>query len=137
MTATLEEEVRAKRNLEIAAFVMPKPSMGQCVTWYSSGTRTSLGENAFVLSVGRRNLVISRASGVAMESVRHIDDPKLQLSDEQRLSGAWDFTERDKQQDKFTEMAASLVKQVASLVERVTALEEFFNESSKPKKDKA
>lgn len=126
MSATLEDEVRSSRNQEIAAFVMPRPDRGQAVTWYASGTRDGVGEVAFVLEVGRRNLVVARASGLAMESVRHIDDPKLKLSVEQRESGAWDFTERDKQLDSQRE-------QLADLTARLTALEAFLNEPAKKK----
>ncbi len=137
MTATLEAPVvetisseqadKDKRNKEIAEFVMPRPNLGQAVTWFPSGTRTN-GEMAYVLTIGRRNLVVQRASGIAMDSVRHVDDPKLSLSVEQRASGAWDFTERDKQLDK-------LQATVELLQARVVTLEEFINEPAK-KKDK-
>jgi hypothetical protein len=131
VTATLiEEEIRQKHNEQIAEFVMPKPCRGQAVTWYASGTRSGVGEMAFVLEVGRRNIIVNLASGVNMETVRHIDDPKLQLSAEQRESGAWDFTEDSKIQ-------LANVKRIDTLEAKVAALEELFREPSKKKADKS
>ena len=127
MTATLEEEVRDKRNVEIAEFVMPKPCRGQAVTFYSSGTKDSVGETAFVRDVGRRNLVLHLSSGNCVDTVRHIDDPKLSLSVEQRASGAWDFTDKDK-----SDIARD--KKLAALEARLATLEELLNEPAKVKK---
>lgn len=127
MTATLvEEEVRQKHDQLIAEFVMPKPCRGQAVTWYSSGTRSGTGEMAWVLDIGRRNIIVNLASGVNMETVRHIDDPKLQLSADQRESGAWDFTEDSKVQ-------LANVKRIDALEAKVALLEEFLNEKPAPK----
>ncbi len=127
MTATLEEEVRQQTRDAVQAFEMPRPCPGQTVTWYPSGTRDGRGENANVLNSGKRNIVVMRASGQAMESVRHVDDPKLKLSSEQRESGAWDFTERDKQLDKMQ-------KDFTALQLRVATLEELLNEPAKKAK---
>ena len=124
MTATLEEEIRDKTRQEIQDFVMPRPCPGQTVTWFPSGARDGKGENANVLNSGKRNIIIMRASGLAMESVRHVDDPKLKLSAEQRASGAWDFTERDKQLD-------TIQAKFATLEARIATLEEFINEPAK------
>jgi hypothetical protein len=127
--ATIEDEVRKIKQDEIEAFTMPKPCLGQSVTWFHSGTRTGLGEIAWVLKAGHRNIVLQRASGLAVETVRHVADPKLQLSVEQRESGAWDFTDQDKK-------SLANEKLLAELVERVKTLEEFINEPVKKKADK-
>lgn len=122
MTATLEEP----RVDPVAAYEMPRPVLGQGVTWYSMGTRSGAGEMAFVIHVGKRNIVLSRASGLAVESVRHIDDPKLQMNSEQRANGAWDFTDRDKQIDR-------LLADATALAERVKTLEELLDSPKKGK----
>jgi hypothetical protein len=125
--STVEEDIRQQNRDAIEAFVMPKPEIGQGVTWYSSGTRSGPGEMAFVLEVGRRNIVLQRASGTAEASVRHVDDPKLQLNEEQRATGAWDFTKRDKQLDR-------LLVEMTDLKERVKTLEDLLNEPAKKSK---
>jgi hypothetical protein len=126
VTTTLEQEVSEKRNEEVAAFVMTKPCRGQCVTWYSAGTRDCTGEMAFILEIGKRNVVLQRASGLAMESVRHIDDPKLKLSVDQRESGAWDFTDRDKQLDKLQATVNDLHSRFTTLETRLATLEDLI-----------
>src|SRR5688572_8889207 len=111
--ATIEEEVRQLKRAEIDAFEMPRPCMGQCVAWYPSGTRLN-SEIAFITRVSKKNVELQRASGTYMTAVRHIDDPKLQLNEDQRESGAWDFTEQDKKQlvnEKRIETLAELVTQ--------------------------
>jgi hypothetical protein len=124
--ALLEDEVRQQQNELVKAFTMPKACRGQAVTWYPSGAKSSAAETAFVLEVGKRNVVLQRASGLAIASVRHIDDPKLQLSAEQRESGAWDFTDEAKQM-------LELQKIVKETAEKVRLLEEMFNEPKEKK----
>lgn len=126
---TIEEEVAEIKRAEIAAFEMPKPCLGQCVAWFPDANKSVAGEIAFVLRVSKRNIEIRRSSGTCETAVRHIDDPKLQLSVDQRASGGWDFTEHDKKQAADTAL-------LADLAARVTVLEQFLNEPAKPKKDK-
>lgn len=133
MTATLEAEVKQKLNEDISNFTMPRPSRGQCIAWYPNGTRGD-SETAFVLSVGKRNIVLRTATGIPMETVRHIDDPKLQLNAEQRASGAWDFTEHDKKMNEMTASLAGLKATVETLTARVVELEAFINEPAKKNK---
>src|SRR5690348_9004381 len=78
---TVEQEVRQQVQQNIDAFVMPKPMRGQSVLFYRNGTKGGQPEVGFVLKVGTRNLMVNLASGLAQESVRHIDDPRLQLND--------------------------------------------------------
>lgn len=122
-TALVEEELRQLKREECDAFVMPRPAVGQAVVWYPSGTKESLPETAFVLRVGTKNCVIQRASGMAMESVRHINDPKLALNAFQRETGAWDFTEYDKQIQEKLGSGDSLAARVKDLEARVAQLE--------------
>lgn len=122
--ATIEQEVKDAAREAAMKFVMPKPARGQAIVWYPHGVKDCNSEVAFVLQVGTRNIILSRASGVCEESVRHIDDPKLQFSAEQRESGAWDFTDHDKTQISHSQ-------QIADLLARVTELETLFNEPKK------
>lgn len=123
-TQTLEAEVADIRRAEIAAYTMPKPAIGQPVMWFPSGTRQTRGEVVFVIRAGNRNIVVQRAGGICEEGVRHIDDPKLQLSEEQRIGGAWDFT------DDAKNIVAYATK-LADLEARVKYLEELFDKPSK------
>lgn len=141
MIATLEnhptleapEKIEATEPVDpIHSFVMPRPEIGQCITWFPSGERKG-GETSFVLNVGRRNIVLRTATGTPMETVRHIDDPKLKLNADQRMSGAWDFTDESKQAIANNKRLGDLESLCASLVERVTLLEGFFNEPKKKK----
>lgn len=117
MTATLEQEVKDAAREAAMKFVMPRPARGQAIVWYPHGVKDGNSEVAFVLSIGTRNIIISRASGVCEEGVRHIDDPKLSFSADQRESGAWDFTDHD--------------KDLAQLKLDVAELKALFNEPKK------
>ena len=115
---TLEEELHQRQQNEIAQFVMPRPCVGQSVTYYPHANPAS-HELAFVLKVEHRCVWVQRASGIAVQTVRHMADPKLQLNEHQRLSGAWDFTERDRQLDAL----ADYETRMRELTQRVTAVE--------------
>ena len=112
---TIEDEARQMLQEEIDAFVMPRPVCGQSVLWFPTGERaaTIKPEVGFILRVGTRNIIVRLASGNAMESVRHISDPKLQLSSEQRENGAWDFTEESKLILDLTKRLAAVEKKLA------------------------
>lgn len=118
-TATLEEEIRQLKQDEIAAYKMPRPSIGQSVLWYPSGTKETTAETTFVLEAKARTIVIQRASGVCEASVRHLDDPKLQLSIEQRAAGAWDFTDYDKRNVAQSKTLETLEARVAALEKKL------------------
>jgi hypothetical protein len=111
----IEEEIRDKVQESVDAFAMPKPMRGQSVLFYRNGQKTGEAEVGFVLKVAKRNIVINLASGLAYDSVRHVDDPKLQVSVEQRSGGAWDYT------DDWKEIQA-LRKDVTALTAQVTEL---------------
>ena len=125
-TDTIEEEVRQIKQAEIAAFTMPKPCLGECVTWYPDANKQLPGEIAFVLRVGHRNIVLQVASGTVRETVYHIDDPKLQISADIRESGAWGFTESHKK-------ALANEKRLEDALARLAALEELVGGGT-PKK---
>jgi hypothetical protein len=134
---TIEEEVRNKLNEEIAEFAMPKPCLGQSVKWYGDGTKNNKGEIAFVREVGKRNLVLGLSSGIRVDRVRHVDDPKLSLSADQRATGAWDFTDEAKQYEANLKRLDGMEATVKAMQDRIATLEEFLNEPAKKKADKS
>jgi hypothetical protein len=111
-----EEQLRMKAQEQIDSFKMPVPPRGQSILWYPSGLKSSKAEIGFVLRVGARNIVINLASGLARESVRHVDDPKLQTSVEQREGGAWDFTDDWKEIQALRKDVTELKKLVQDLM---------------------
>ena len=91
---------------EIQSFQMPEVEVGTPVTFYSNGLKEGTEPRiGFILRISRsgRNVVIRTAEGGHYESVRHIDDPKLQLNSDHRENGGWDFTEFHKQECKERE----------------------------------
>jgi len=104
-------------------FEMPEVAIGTPVTFYAngmeSGTEPRIG---FVVRLSRsgRNLVLRAAGGGYYESVRHINDPKLQINSDHRENGAWDFTEYHK----------SLETSRKALAKRLNRIEEVMNISS-------
>lgn len=114
---------------EIAEFEMPKAAVGSPVLWYRTGRKNCDPMIAYMLHCGGRTCQLFLADGRRQDSVRHADDPKLNLSVEQRESGAWDFTYSEK----------DLVRYKQEMEERVRALEEEVQrlKSSSPKSFKS
>jgi hypothetical protein len=85
-------------------FSMPFATPGMPILWYRRGTfdRTSV-EVAYMIHAGSRTAVILSSTGRRLDAVRHISDPKLQLSEEQRENGAWDFTDEYKRAREIEE----------------------------------
>ena len=91
---------------EIQTFKMPEVEVGTPVTFYANGLKEGTEPRiGFILRISRsgRNVVIRTAEGGHYESVRHIDDPKLQLNSDHRENGGWDFAEFHKQELKERE----------------------------------
>lgn len=99
----------------IDSFVMPKPVIGQTVLWYPNADKNGDPEVTIVRKRGHRTIVVGTALGVNREAVRHVDDPKLRQSLSQRESGAWDFTERDKQYGDIVNRISTLEAKYAEL----------------------
>jgi hypothetical protein len=79
---------------EIENFKMPPVRVGQPVVWHRYGEVDGRQPTvAFVLKINARNIDLKLTSGNAIGAVRHVADPKLQLSEEHRANGAWDYTE--------------------------------------------
>lgn len=80
---------------EIHNFVMPKTRQGMEVTYFLPGTLDkATAIIAFVLQVAKsqRTIAVFVPGSGPIDGVRHITDPKLKLSAEQRESGAWDYS---------------------------------------------
>lgn len=109
-----------KVRKQIAEFSMPQATTGTLVMWYRSARRSgSDAIVAYILHCGARTAQLFLASGRRVDAVRHIDDPKLGLNQDQREQGAWDFTPESK---KFAADKMELEKRVASLEKAVEAL---------------
>lgn len=117
-TATIPE-VKDELLDKVNAFVMPKAMPGQTVNWYRHGTAAEKVEIAVVMAGGNfRGLALKTlGTGQLRQPVRHVSDPKLQLSADQREHGAWDFTDHDKQQQA---RLARLETELAELKRLVT-----------------
>lgn len=101
---------------EISQYQMPHVDIGTPVVWYAKGERRgSEAEVGFVMHCGGRNVVLYTARGRRVDAVRHVDDPKLRLSMEQREMGAWDFTPESKRILALEQAVEDLSKQVHSL----------------------
>jgi hypothetical protein len=84
---------------EIDAFKAPDVLVGQDVVFYPmahvNSRRPSLGK---VIWIGQNQRIVNiletdqHGKTLVREAVRHIDDPKLKLNEDQRENGAWDFT---------------------------------------------
>lgn len=88
----MQVEERVIPNID--EFVMPPLKTGAIVSWYKDGVRLSRKPvTAVVCSVGTRTVSIHVLGVGRMDAVRHIEDPKLMLNPDQRESGAWDYSE--------------------------------------------
>lgn len=80
--------------LELSSYKMPAVKAGMIVRWFPSGTRTARNPDiAQVKKVSERSVVLVLSYGQQIDTVRHVDDPKLTLNADQRETGAWDYTE--------------------------------------------
>lgn len=92
-TATLPTQA------EIDSFQAPDVLVGQDVVYYPmahvNSRRPSLGK---VIWIGQNRRIVNilevdqHGKTLVREAVRYIKDPKLQLNEDQREAGAWDFT---------------------------------------------
>lgn len=80
-------------EVEVKPFLMPRPQRGSSLIFYVHGSKGDSPEIGFVTKIGAKAIVLQLASGLVMEGVRHVDDPRLQDGISQRENGAWDFTE--------------------------------------------
>jgi len=117
---TVKEQAEADLRTRAEAYVMPKPQKGSAVLWYPHASKTDSPEVGFVWKAGHRNIVVQLIAGTVKETVRHIDDPKLQMGTSQRENGAWDFTDKDKADIKRDEKLAALEAKFTELEDLVS-----------------
>jgi hypothetical protein len=137
MNATADDGVVSQDVQDrINKFVMPKARPGQSVLWYKHGLRMSgpngTPELAFVLKVGGKNVRLQTADGMVYHAVPHIDDPRLQLNEFQRMNGAWEYTE---EHAFFVEMSETINSRMAAMEKRLLDLRREV-EALQPKKMK-
>lgn len=105
------------------SFKMPEVKQGTPIRFYPASTldpgMTTLG---FVKGISRSGRTINvYVPGIGnYEQVRHITDPKLRMSPEQRENGAWDFTPYHQHMQQF----------LTEISERVVKLEEMIGDES-------
>lgn len=112
---------REELRREIAEYQMPKAPVGSPVLWYRTGRANCDPMIAYMLHCGGRTCQLFLADGRRQDSVRHIDDPKLNLSVEQRESGSWDFTHGEKDLAAYKQTMEERVKALESKVEQLEA----------------
>lgn len=84
---------------QIDSFQAPEVLIGQPVAYYPLAITNSRAPSmGTVVWVGQNNRIIrivevdQHGRTLVREAVRHINDPKLKLNEDQREAGAWDFT---------------------------------------------
>ncbi len=116
MSTTLEVEQSAIEN-----FQMPYVKVGQPVLWFPGGLRTGKDPHvAFVLKASQRNMSLKTIGGMRYDAVRHIDDPKLKMNEDQRENGAWDYTDEFKDQKARWDL---IEEQLAAMESRIKVTE--------------
>lgn len=86
---------------EIDSFQAPTVLFGRLVAFFPNAIRNSRKPSLGWVTASNGRItnifeVTQHGGTLLREGVRHIDDPKLKLNEDQRASGAWDFTEDDK-----------------------------------------
>lgn len=122
---------------QVEQFRMRKPAVGQQVVWYPHADVNELPQIAFALEVGARALVL-QVAGTAIDGVRHLTDPKLKMNDHQRLNGAWDFPESEKDMamlkhrtEQFEAKVGELLVKIDGLTTKIAELEDLITSGKK------
>lgn len=108
---------------EVQSFKMPPISLGMNVAYFRGAQREASHMIATVVKVSNsgRAVVLRTAAGQPVESVRHVDDPKLKFSEDAAQNGSWDYTPEYKDnQARF----ARLQEQIESLRAEVKLLQD-------------
>ncbi len=82
-------------------FVMPDIELGSPVMFHHAHDTTN-PQLGFVVRIGRtgKNVVIRTSDRHVHESVKHVDDPRLDWNIDHRESGSWDYTPEWKRLEK-------------------------------------
>lgn len=107
----------------MTSYKMPAITAGTIVRYFPSGTRTARRPDiAQVKTVSERSVVLVLTWGQQIDTVRHVDDPKLTLNADQRENGAWDYTDEHYQRAAWEQ----------SVEKRLSELESGIPEKTKP-----
>lgn len=106
---------------EIQEYVMPRAATGSPVLWYRTGRKNCEPMVAYMLHCGGRTVQLFLTSGRRQDAVRHIDDPKLSLSVDQRESGAWDFTQETKDYAEFRKSLEDRLERIEKQIQDLSA----------------
>lgn len=104
----------------VADYTMPEVRRGKVVEYFKFGSLNPVPETATVETVVADQISVRTRHGIFYDSVRHKDDPRLELNPEWKKAGTWDFSPEDKLQRGET---AALKARVAQLESRIKALE--------------
>lgn len=99
-------EALEKTPSQLAAeFVMPEVQLGTAVFYYPNHITTH-PHLAWIIRIGRtgKNLVLRTAERMVHDSVKHVDDPRLDWNVDHREAGSWDFTDEWKRIEKEREL---------------------------------
>lgn len=94
----------------VEQYIMPRPCEGMAVLFYKYGTKDQPRppEIAFVIKPTGRAITVRTASGIYLDGIRHVSDPKLALSPDMRSEGAWDFTNEHYRMERLEKEVAEL-----------------------------
>ncbi|MBM4401615.1 MAG: hypothetical protein FJ045_06660, partial [Crenarchaeota archaeon] len=110
-----------KDQERIQNFEMPRATIGMPVLWYPTGRREAKTSRvAYMIHCGGRTATLQVSNG-RVDAVRHVDDPKLDLSQDQREQGAWDFTYDWKELQEFKQQVNARIAELEKEVERLAA----------------
>ena len=135
-TATQEQAKVEKQGPEQPKpFKMETPFFGQMVLFYPDGAKTArkpVVAHVYSASRSGQSVQLQKVGSTEVNySVRHVDDPRLRESEDQRQEGAWDFLEEHYELKRLQAEVEELKSvgggsEVAALRQEVAALKAAF-----------
>ena len=129
----MSTEVKKSPQELAREFVMPKVELGTAVFFYPNHNLTH-PHLAWIVNIGKtgKNVVLRTAERMVYDSVKHVDDPRLDWNVDHRESGSWDFTDEHKRLEREREdlkarvaaLEHSAVKQVVKAAPKRKKTEE-------------
>tara|TARA_R100000458_G_C8264971_1_gene240130 strand:- start:1135 stop:1524 length:390 start_codon:yes stop_codon:yes gene_type:complete len=129
----MSTEVKKSPQELAREFVMPKVELGAAVFFYPNHNLTH-PHLAWIVNIGKtgKNVVLRTAERMVYDSVKHVDDPRLDWNVDHRESGSWDFTDEHKRLEREREdlkarvaaLEHSAVKQVVKAAPKRKKTEE-------------
>ena len=112
-------EVKKSPHQLAQEFVMPEVKLGTAVSLPQS--QLTHPHLAWIVNIGRtgKNVVLRTAERMVHDSVKHVDDPRLDWNVEHREAGSWDFTDEHKRLEKEREDLKARVAALEHTAKRV------------------